>query len=123
KGVVLAGDQRMPVEIFMKAPNKRISVMKVKDGDSVTAYNGKVGWLAVAGRVHMMNAQESFGAKMDADLAFAANVKSLYSKWETLPGEKIEGRDTWLVVGSKEGDPPLKLYLDQKSSLLLLLIR
>jgi len=60
---------------------------------------------------------------MDADLAFAANVKSLYSKWETLPGEKIDGHDTWLVIGHQEGSPPLKLYFDQKSDLLLRLTR
>jgi hypothetical protein len=124
KGTVIAfGDQRMPVDIYAKAPDMRVSVMHMKEGESVTAYNGIVGWLSVPGRVHMMNAQESFGARMDADLEFAADVKSLYTKWETLPGEKIDGRDTWLVVGRKEGEPPLKLYLDQKSNLLMRLVR
>src|ERR1700756_2667206 len=124
KGTVTAfGDQHMPVDIYAKAPDMRVSVMHIKEGESVTAYNGKVGWLSVPGRVHMMNVQESFGARMDADLAFAADVKALYSKWETLPGEKIDGHETWLVVGHKEGEPPLKLYLDQKSNLLLRLIR
>jgi len=124
KGTVTAfGDQHMPVELFAKAPDKRVSVMHMKEGESVTAYNGKVGWLSVPGRVHIMNLQESFGARMDADLAFAENVKSLYAKWETLPGEKIDGHDTWLVIGHKEGSPPLKLFFDQKSDLLLRLIR
>jgi photosynthetic reaction center cytochrome c subunit len=124
KGTVIAlGDQRMPIDIYAKAPDMRVSVMHMKEGESVTAYNGKVGWLSVPGRVHMMNPQESFGARMDAELAFAADVKSLYTKWETLPGEKIDGHDTWLVVGRKEGESPLKLYLDQKSNLLLRLVR
>ncbi len=124
KGTVTAfGDQHMPIEIFAKAPDQRISVMRMKDGESVTAYNGKVGWLSVPGRVHMMNGQESFGAKMDADFGFAANVKSLYPKWKTLPGEKIDGQDTWLVLGSKDGEPPLRLYFDQKSGLLVRLVR
>ncbi len=124
KGTVTAfGDQHLPVEIFAKAPDKRLSVMKMKDGESVTAYNGKVGWLAVPGRVHFLNEQESFGARMDSDFAFAADIKSLYSKWSTAPGEKIDGHDTWLVVGHNDGQPPLKLYFDQKSDLLLRLIR
>jgi len=124
KGSVTAsGDQKMTVDIYAKAPDKRVSVMHVKNGESVTAYNGKVGWLSVPGRVHMMNAQESFGAKMDADLLFPANVKGLYTKWETKPGEKIDGQETWLVIGEKEGEPPLRLYLDQKSNLLLRLVR
>jgi photosynthetic reaction center cytochrome c subunit len=124
KGTVTAfGDQHMPIDIYAKAPDMRVSVMHAKEGESVTAFNGKVGWLSVPGRVHMMNAQESFGARMDADLAFAVDVKSLYTKWETLPGEKIDSHDTWLVVGHKEGEPALKLYLDQKSNLLVRLVR
>jgi len=124
KGSVTAfGDQHLAVDIYAKAPDKRVSVMHMKDGESITAYNGQVGWLSVPGRVHMMNAQESFGARMDADFAFPADVKGLYPKWETNPGEKIAGHDTWLVVGRKEGEPPLKLYLDQKTGLLLRLIR
>jgi len=114
KGTVTAfGDQKMTVDIYAKAPDKRVSVMHMKDGESVTAYNGKVGWLSVPGRVHMMNAQETFGARMDADFAFPANLKGLYPKWETKPGEKIDGQETWLVIGEKEGEPPLRLYLDQ----------
>jgi photosynthetic reaction center cytochrome c subunit len=124
KGTVTAfDDQHKAVDLFAKAPDKRVSVMHMKEGESVTAYNGKVGWLSVPGRVHIMNLQESLGARMDADLAFAANVKSLFAKWETLPGEKIDGHDTWLVIGHKEGSPPLKLFFDQKSDLLLRLIR
>src|SRR6266851_4194814 len=124
KGTVTAfGDQHMPIDIYSKAPDMRVSVMHMKEGESVTAYNGKVGWLSVPGRVHMMNVQESFGARMDSDSAFAASVKSLYSKWETLPGEKVDGHDTWLLVGHNEGQPPLRLYLDQKSNLLVRLIR
>ena len=124
KGSVTAfGDQHLAVDIYAKAPDKRISVMHMKDGESVTAYNGTVGWLSVPGRVHVMNAQESFGAKMDADFAFPADVKAMYAKWETKPGEKIDGKDTWLVIGQKEGEPPLRLYLDQKTGLLVRLIR
>jgi photosynthetic reaction center cytochrome c subunit len=124
KGTVTAfDDQHIAVELFAKAPDKRVSVMHMKEGESVTAYNGKVGWLSVPGRVHIMDLQESFGARMDADLAFAANVKSLYARWETLPGVKIDGHDTWLVIGHKEASPPLKLFFDQKSDLLLRLTR
>ena len=124
KGTVTAfGDQKMTVDIYAKAPDKRVSVMHMKDGESVTAYNGKVGWLSVPGRVHMMNAQETFGARMDADFVFPANLKGLYPKWETKPGEKIDGQETWLVIGEKEGEPPLRLYLDQKTGMLVRLVR
>jgi len=121
--VSTSGEKKMTVDIYAKAPDKRVSVMQVQGGESVTGYNGKVGWLSVPGRVHIMNAQESFGAKMDADLLFPVNVKGLYTKWETKPGEKIDGQETWLVIGEKEGEPNLRLYLDQKSGILLRLVR
>src|SRR5215831_3828652 len=124
KGTVTAlGDQNMPVDIYAKAPDKRVSVLHMKEGESVTAYNGKVGWLSVPGRVHMMNAQEAFGAKIDADFAFPANLKGLYTKWETKPGEKMDGQESWLVIGEREGEPPLRLYFDQKTGLLQRLVR
>jgi outer membrane lipoprotein-sorting protein len=115
-------DQTAAIEIFAKAPDKRISVVHMKEGESVTAYDGKVGWLSVPGRVHLMNGAESAGARLDADMEFATHVKTFYPKWTTMPGEKIDGRETWLVVG-KEGSPPLKLYFDQKSNLLLRMVR
>src|SRR5215471_17673186 len=108
KGTVTAlGDQKMPVDIYAKAPDKRVSVLHMKEGESVTAYNGRVGWLSVPGRVHVMNAQEAFGAKIDADFAFPANLKGLCTKWETKPGEKMDGQESWLVIGEREGEPPL----------------
>ncbi len=95
----------------------------MKEGESVTAYDGKVGWLSVPGRVHMMNGAESAGARLDADMEFATHVKTFYPKWTTMPGEKIDGHETWRVVGRKEGTPPLELYFDQKSNLLLRMVR
>lgn len=121
--VTVFGDQKLAVEIYAKAPNKRVSVVHTKDGESVTAYNGKVGWMSMPGRVHMMNSQESFGARMDADFAFAVNVKSLYAEWKTNDGEAIDGRETWLVTGQNQGQPPLKMYFDQQSNLLVRLVR
>ena len=38
-------------------------------------------------------------------------------------GEKIDGHDTYLVVCVKEGQPPLRLYFDKDSGLLLRLVR
>ena len=125
KGTLTAsGGQHVPVDVYGKAPDKRISVMHLTGGDSITGFDGHSGWLSVPGRPpHIMNAEENFGARMDADLHFAVEVKSLYRKWVVAPGEKIGGRETTQVVGRTEGQPPLKLYFDSQSGLLLRLIR
>jgi hypothetical protein len=98
--------------------------MHLKDGDSVTAFDGQRGWLSVPGRpAHMMFASENASAKLDADLYFPVHVKTLYSKFKVEPGEKIDGHDTYLVEGHEEGHPPLRLYFDTQSGLLLRMVR
>jgi hypothetical protein len=124
KGVVTAfGGERFPVEVYSKGPEKRISIMHLKSGDSITAFDGNQGWLGVPGRTHMMSAAENDAARIDADLYFAAHLKTMFQKFRVDVGEKIDGHETFLVVGRNEGQPPLQLYLDQQSGLLLRLVR
>ena len=124
KGTLTAfGRQHFPVEVYAKAPDKRISIMHLKGGDSVTAFDGKQGWLSVPGHVHMMSAAENDAARIDADFYFAVRVRSLYQKFRVDIGEKIDGHDTFFVVGHDEGQPPLRLYFDRQSGLLLRLVR
>ncbi len=124
KGTLTAfGGQHFSVEVYSKAPDKRVSIMHLQSGDSLTAFDGKRGWLSVPGRVHMMTAAENDAARMDADLYFAVHLKTLYQKFRVDAGEKMDGRDTYLVTGHSEGRPPLRLYFDQQSGLLLRLVR
>ena len=124
KGTLTAfGGQHFSVEVYSKAPDKRVSIMHLRGGDSLTAFDGKRGWLSVPGRVHMMTAAENDAARMDADLYFALHLKTLYQKFRVDAGEQMDGRDTYLVTGHSEGRPPLRLYFDQQSGLLLRLVR
>ena len=124
KGTLTAfGGQHFPAEVYSKAPDKRVSVMHLPGGESVTAFDGKQGWLSVPGRVHMMSAAENTAARIDADLYLPFHLKTLYQKFRVDAGEKIYGRETYMVVGHTEGQPPLRLYLDKESGLLLRLIR
>jgi len=124
KGTLTAfGGQHFPVEVYSRAPDKRVSVMHLQGGDSFTGFDGKQGWLSVPGRVHTMSAAENAAARIDADLYFPAHVKTLYQKFSVDAGEKIDGHDTYLVTGRSEGQPPLRLYMDKESGLLLRLTR
>ncbi|HEX8881848.1 MAG TPA: c-type cytochrome [Candidatus Acidoferrum sp.] len=124
KGTLTAfGGQHFPVDVYSKAPDKRLSVMHLPNGDSLTGFDGTQGWLSVPGRVHRMTAAENAAARVDADLYFPLHVKTLFEKFRVNAGEKIDGHDTYLVVGLKEGQPPLRLYFDKESGLLLRLVR
>jgi photosynthetic reaction center cytochrome c subunit len=124
KGTLTAfGGQHFPVDIYSKAPDKRVSVMHLQGGDSVTAFDGKQGWLSVPGRVHTMSAAENDAARIDADFYLPVHLKTLYQKFSVETGEIIDGHNTYMVVGSNEGQPPLRLYVDKESGLLVRLIR
>src|SRR6266571_1595138 len=124
KGTLTAfGGQPFSVDVYSKAPDKRVSIMHLQGGDSITAFDGKQGWLGVPGRVHTMSTAENDAARIDADLYLPAHLKTLYQKFSVDTGEKIDGHDTYMVVGRTEGQPPLRLYLDKESSLLLRLVR
>ncbi len=125
KGTITAfGGQHFPVDVYGKAPDKRVSVMHFPNGDSVTAFDGHGGWLGTPGRPpHIMTGDEIDSARMDADLYFPVHLKALRQKFLAGPGEKIDGHDTVQVVGRTEGQPPLRLYFDSQSGLLLRLVR
>ena len=123
KGALTAfGGQHFPAEIYSKGPDKRYSVMHLPGGESVTAFDGKQGWLSVPGRVHMMSEAENAAARIDADLYLPVHMKTMYAKFSVDIGEKIDGHDTYMVVGHTEGQPPLRLYVDKESGLLLRLV-
>jgi photosynthetic reaction center cytochrome c subunit len=118
------GDQHFGIDIVAKAPDKRLSTMHMPGGESTTAYDGTQGWLSFPGRpVHMMNAAESAGARVDADFHLPVDAKSLRNNWKPAPGEAIDGHATNLLVGQTEGETPLRLYFDAQSGLLVRLIR
>src|SRR6266404_562869 len=124
KGTITAfGNQKFPIDIFEKAPNKRVSAVHRKDMESFTGFDGKAGWMTVPGHVRMMTAQESDGAQMDADVALAAHLSAMFSKLEVSDGDEIGGRASWLVVGRREGKPDVRLFFDKQSGLLLRMVR
>jgi photosynthetic reaction center cytochrome c subunit len=123
KGNLAANGHQLPIEVYAKAPDKRISIMHLPNGESITAFDGKQGWLSNAGHPHLMSTAENDAVRIDSDFYFASHVKTLYAKFTVVPGEKIDGHDTYLVLGRNEGQPPLRLYFDQQSGLLVRQVR
>lgn len=124
KGEIQFGGKSLPVDIYSKDPDERISLVHMPEGDSVTAFNGHEGWLAVpGGRIHEMHGGEVDGAAIDADLHFASHLKQMFSDVKVRGTEKIGDREAYVVEGRREGKPPIRLYFDQQSGLLLRMVR
>lgn len=124
KGSIEAGGHNSEIELFMKAPDKRMSIMRTPRGESITAFDGKEGWLGNTGRPpRVMNPTESDAAHLDAEFYFATRIKEIFSRLRVSHPEKVEDHPAWVVTGIREGRPPVRLYFDQASGLLVRLVR
>jgi len=123
KGKIDAAGIQYPVEVYSEALEKRVSITHPSRGDSVTAFNGEVGWLSMPNGFHRMMAAEAEAARIDAQLHFPVRLRELYKEFRVRPGEEIGGRPTVLVSAKASGRPDLRLYFDQENGLLLRQIR
>lgn len=123
KGTLSAMGMQYPIEVYSEAPDKRVSISHPKGGSSVTAFNGQVGWLSIPGGVHMMTEPEREAARIDAEMYFPVWVRELYKEFEVHAGEAMEGHETYMVSARGPELPPIQMYFDQQSGLLLRQVR
>jgi photosynthetic reaction center cytochrome c subunit len=120
QGTADVGGHQLPIDIFEKNPDKRISLMHLTNGDSVTAYNGHEGWLAAPGRpLRDMNSSDMEASKLDADLHFPTDIKQIFGELHVEHEEKVGDQSTYVIFALRQGQPPVQLYFDEKSGLLL----
>jgi photosynthetic reaction center cytochrome c subunit len=119
KGTLEAMGNTYPIEVYSEAPDKRISISHPPNGESVTAYNGEVGWLTIRSGVHRMSGVDAAAARIDAELCFPSRIREMYAEWDVKRGEEIAGRATLLLASKGVGKLPLELYFDTETGLLL----
>jgi len=112
------------IDIYTKAPDERVSVMHMPKGESVTAYNGQAGWIAFPGRpLREMSAADQQAAKLDAEAFYPLQFEHEFSELKLQDHtEKIGDHETNIVLGLTKGQPPVKLYFDKDSGLLLRMV-
>ena len=124
-GTVSFGGQQFPVEVYTKAPNKRISFVHTPNGDNITAFNGNSGWLGNPGPrpPRDMNPQENEAASFDAAFYLPTELKKMFAQFRVRPSEKIDGQEVVQVIGMNQGHPPTRLFFDKDSGLLVRSVR
>ncbi|HEY3971733.1 MAG TPA: c-type cytochrome [Candidatus Sulfotelmatobacter sp.] len=125
KGTIDFGGKSFPIDIYGKDPDERISFTHMPEGDSITAFNGREGWLASPGRpgIREMHGSELDAASMDADVQLATHLKGMFSELQAQGTEKVGDRKAYVVVGMRTGNTPIRLYFDEQSGLLVRLVR
>jgi len=124
KGTIDFGGRSVPIDIYAKDPEQRISFAHMPEGDSVTAFNGHEGWLGMpGGRLREMRGSDLDGAAIDADLHLATHLKQMFTEMGARGTDKVGDRDAYVVVGQRDGKPPIRLYFDAETGLLVRLVR
>ena len=115
--------EKVPLEIYAKAPGQRSIIAHTQNGDSTTTFDGRAGWTAAVDKpVHLLPllpGSELDGAKLDADLCFPAGIKQALTQWRNgFPVTAIEDREVQVIQGMAAGGSRVKLYFDSKTGLL-----
>jgi len=114
----------IPIDIYTKAPDQRVSVMHMQKGDSTTAFNGKAGWIYFPGRpLREMSPADQQAAKLDAEAFYPVQLQREFTELKLDEhAEKVDNHDTNVVLGLSKGQPPVKLYFDKDSGLLVRMV-
>ena len=124
-------DDKVPVEVYAKAPDQRTTILHAPVGDGVTkdgttTFDGHAGWINAANTLVPMltlTGGNLDGARVDAALSFPGGIKQALSDWsDGFPETDIEGRDVEVVQGTS-GKSTVKLYFDKQSGLLVRQVR
>lgn len=109
-----------PVEILSKSPFKQTMIVHLPAGDSVTTFDGDSGWSsAPGGPIRDLHQADLEGARLDADLQFTSHLKSSFQEFKVLRSERFADHDAVLLFAMNPTGPPLELYFDRDTGLLL----
>jgi hypothetical protein len=119
------GDKRA-FEVFARAPRQRTVITHTLDGDSISTFDGRAGWIAAPHRpvpVLALAGQDLDGLKLDADLSFPAGIKDALGQWRAGVSTTIDDRDVDVVQGTGTAGALATLYFDKASGLLVRQVR
>jgi hypothetical protein len=127
-GTVDFGQVQLPIEVFTKISGKQRSVIHMPTGENIAVFDGKNGWLIAPGMpLRPMSAAEADAAAQDADIHWAVNVPTVFSNFELAEPETIPGatsaQPATVIIGRRDGKPPVKFYFDAQSGLLCRVVR
>jgi hypothetical protein len=117
--------EKVPVDLYAKAPDLRATVVHMKSGDVTSTYDGHEAWVAEPYElapvpVMPLVASSLSGARLDAQLAFPAQIKQYLTNWRSnFPPVNIGEKPMQVVQGTTADGTRVKLYFDKTSGLLM----
>lgn len=117
-------DEKIPVEIFARAPDQYATIVHMSAGDSIRVFDGRNGWMAgpdTAVPLLTLTSGNLDRARLEALVAFPAGVRQAFSQWRV--GRAVLGdQEVKVAQATEAGQGVVNLYFDE-SGLLVRLVR
>ena len=123
---LFGGGFKSPVELYVKAPNQRTTIIHQELGDKTMTFDGRAGWLASAVTpvpVLDLTGGELGGARLEAELSIPGRIKQSLGQWRANLPREIAGRPVNVLQGTGTGGFTATLYFDVESGLLTRVVR
>ena len=108
-----AGSQ-YPLEVFVKAPNQRMQIIRAPGGDNTKTFDGKSAWVAERWRplpLMALTGGNLEGARLEALSWFPAGIRQAFTDWQS-SNTQIDNRVVQILQGSNKGSLPVNFYFD-----------
>jgi len=130
KGTYLGFDdaEKVPVEIYARAPVQRSMTVHGLLGDTTTTFDGKTGWIAAPPTdkpipFYQITGQELQGANLETELMFPTRIKQALTNWRVGVPQLLGEREVLPVQGDRPGGGVVTLNFDSETGLLVRLVR
>ena len=113
------GHQDVEVEVFVQAPDRRTTIARGVQGDTVSVYNGSNGWIVSPGfplPVMPLTGGKLANARLEALLSFPAAIQEAFNQWR-VGIAIIDDIDVYVAQGTRSGEPPVNFYFDDSGLL------
>jgi hypothetical protein len=120
RGTFDADARGFPIEIYETRAGRSATLIHLPGADRITALDGTSGWLAFPGRpARAMTSAEADAIRLDSDLQFGADLNEVFPEIKLKSLSKVGTAETVVLSGQRPGLPPVEMYFDATSGLLL----
>jgi photosynthetic reaction center cytochrome c subunit len=124
KGTITNPRGSTPIEILTTAPDRQAFIRHLPTGDATTLVNGTSAWFTMRGhQANPLQGADLDATRMDADIHFPLHLRDLFPNLRREYPETTNNGEAYVLIGEREGLPPIKLYFDQATGLLIRQIR
>jgi hypothetical protein len=130
KGTYLGFDdaEKVPVELYARAPGQRSMTVHGLLGDTTTTFDGRTGWITAPPTdkpipFYEITGEELQGANFETELMFPTRIKQALTNWRVGVPQLLGEREVLPVQGDTSGGGVITMNFDSETGLLLRLVR